>query len=69
VILKDTYRICLNILNSSIPSNFGFNGLVRWSPVCNSDVPATHDLVAPCRLRMVEVICGVAELRYSSQTN
>jgi hypothetical protein len=60
--IKKTYQVCLKILNRSVPTNFGFNGLVRWSPVGNPDVPAIDDLVSPRRLSMVEVICRVVEL-------
>jgi hypothetical protein len=33
VLLEKTYQVCLKILNSSVSTNVGFNGLVRWSPV------------------------------------
>jgi hypothetical protein len=59
----------MKILNSPISSNFILNSLINGSCFCNPDVPAADYLVAPCRLGMVEVVCRVIELGYSSQSN
>ena len=66
---RRAYHICFKIMNGPISTSLSLNCLIGWSTIGDQDVPPTCNLVAPCWLCMIQMICQVVKFWNLCETN